>query len=329
MQNSHLAQVGVIKPILDDLSAKGVNVHPLLKKSQLDKFNLHSLENYVPLHFVYDFFHLVKTKVGIDNFLQEFGSLIHLVSVSQWGELICTNPDVLSAINMTVDFDEILMTNEQLLFEINGTSSKYICNYTDFNQNGREQMLNLFMAFLIDSFKLAAGENWYPKELFLPLNQLPDLDQLLPQNYKTIVYLNQPYLAVTFDTSLLSKPFLNNQIDFESSFYPGMNKTFKSRITNILDGCNEDNIPNLNMIAEYSNVSTRSLQRSLQNENTTYFKILDEWRLKTTIRMLENPSYMIKQIAFRLGYSKPENFIRAFKRWTKVTPEVYRDMLIN
>jgi AraC-like DNA-binding protein len=38
-----------------------------------------------------------------------------------------------------------------------------------------------------------------------------------------------------------------------------------------------------------------------------------------------DPETPLKQVAFRLGFSHPESFHRAFKRWTSETPVIYRE----
>jgi YesN/AraC family two-component response regulator len=44
--------------------------------------------------------------------------------------------------------------------------------------------------------------------------------------------------------------------------------------------------------------------------------LLDEARKRDAIKLLQNTSLTIEQIASRLGYTDPANFSRAFKKWT-------------
>jgi AraC-like DNA-binding protein len=39
---------------------------------------------------------------------------------------------------------------------------------------------------------------------------------------------------------------------------------------------------------------------------------------------LEDPDIQLNDLAFELGYTKPANFTRAFKRWVGVSPSEFR-----
>jgi len=72
------------------------------------------------------------------------------------------------------------------------------------------------------------------------------------------------------------------------------------------------------------NVSRRTLQRRLADENTTYAALLDATRRDLALRYVEDPAKSITEIAFLLGYSQHSVFTRAFRRWTGKSPSRYR-----
>jgi AraC-like DNA-binding protein len=43
------------------------------------------------------------------------------------------------------------------------------------------------------------------------------------------------------------------------------------------------------------------------------------------IYYLERPELAINDIAFRVGFTEPSTFHRAFKKWTGVTPGAWRE----
>ena len=67
-------------------------------------------------------------------------------------------------------------------------------------------------------------------------------------------------------------------------------------------------------------VSKRTLQRHLNNENTTFQKILNSTREKLARHYLQNSSMSGAEIAFLLGFDDPNSFFRAFRSWTGETP---------
>ena len=82
--------------------------------------------------------------------------------------------------------------------------------------------------------------------------------------------------------------------------------------------------PTINLMAELCGTSTRTLHRRLGEEGASYRRILDEVRVDRAKRELRGSQISIKQLAFELGYSGSNNFIRAFRRMTGQTPTQYR-----
>lgn len=74
-------------------------------------------------------------------------------------------------------------------------------------------------------------------------------------------------------------------------------------------------------------LSSRTLQRRLQNEGTTYQELLDATRKRLCLSYLRAPTRSLQEIAGSLGYANMPNFHRAFKRWFGVPPAKFRRRL--
>lgn len=73
-------------------------------------------------------------------------------------------------------------------------------------------------------------------------------------------------------------------------------------------------------IAESLHMSSRNLQRRLQDEGVSFKQLLSEVRQELALRYLASVRYSISEIAYLLGFSDQSNFTRAFKRWFAVSP---------
>lgn len=71
-------------------------------------------------------------------------------------------------------------------------------------------------------------------------------------------------------------------------------------------------------------VSTRTLQRRLHAEDTTFQAVLDDTRERLARHYLEDPTLTSTDIAYLLGYTEPTSFSRAFSAWTGRTPQQVR-----
>jgi AraC-like DNA-binding protein len=87
-------------------------------------------------------------------------------------------------------------------------------------------------------------------------------------------------------------------------------------------------IPNQDKIAASLNMSLRNLQRKLKVENTSFKIILDETRSELSKQYLRGSDRSIIEVGFLLGFTEPSNFARAFRRWTGVSPNEYREMRV-
>lgn len=83
--------------------------------------------------------------------------------------------------------------------------------------------------------------------------------------------------------------------------------------------------PSLEMTAEKMNTSTSTIKRKLREYNTSYQKILNEVRMEIAVDYLQNSDKSIKEICYDLGYQEPSTFSRAFRQWTNMSPQQYRD----
>jgi len=70
-------------------------------------------------------------------------------------------------------------------------------------------------------------------------------------------------------------------------------------------------------------LSRQTLFRRLRAEGVTFETVLDELRLKLALHHLDDEKGSIKEAAYRVGFSSPAAFSRAFKRWTGSSPRAY------
>ncbi|HEY8209112.1 MAG TPA: AraC family transcriptional regulator [Myxococcaceae bacterium] len=77
-------------------------------------------------------------------------------------------------------------------------------------------------------------------------------------------------------------------------------------------------------VARRLGVTPRTLQRNLAGEGTSFADLVDRVRRAAAQHYLAQPDVSLGEISFVLGFSQPSAFNRAFKRWTRTTPQAYR-----
>lgn len=86
----------------------------------------------------------------------------------------------------------------------------------------------------------------------------------------------------------------------------------------------QKNLYQIESIAKQLNMSVRQLQRHLQQQGTTYQQRMQEVRHLLAEQYLKNQHLSLQEIALLLSYSEQSAFQRAFKKWTGMTPQQWR-----
>lgn len=82
--------------------------------------------------------------------------------------------------------------------------------------------------------------------------------------------------------------------------------------------------PSLDSVARKLAVGGRTLRRRLADDGTSFRELVDETRAQLARGYVEDRAIPLAEVAFLLGFSEPSTFHRAFKRWTRCTPNEWR-----
>ena len=83
-------------------------------------------------------------------------------------------------------------------------------------------------------------------------------------------------------------------------------------------------VPTLTECAKVLNISTKTLQRYLQQQGVEFQTLKQQISTERAIDLLANSNYTITHIAYELGYTNPANFTRAFNKVMGYSPQAYR-----
>ena len=82
--------------------------------------------------------------------------------------------------------------------------------------------------------------------------------------------------------------------------------------------------PGVLLVARLCGLPLRSFQRQLARAGLTFSDLVEQVRLELAISLMGNAAIQITEVALELAYSDSANFTRAFRRWTGVPPQRYR-----
>lgn len=82
--------------------------------------------------------------------------------------------------------------------------------------------------------------------------------------------------------------------------------------------------PDADQIAALMNMSRRTLQRRLQEAGTSWLDVIEQARQQVACAELLQGEVSVTDLALLTGYEDTRAFLRAFKRWTGLTPSGFR-----
>ncbi len=83
--------------------------------------------------------------------------------------------------------------------------------------------------------------------------------------------------------------------------------------------------PTIEDIADALHISSRTLQRRLQDEGSSFQRVLEEARHQLARHYLTNSVLELNEAAYLLGYNDANSFVRAFRTWEGVPPARWRE----
>jgi len=83
--------------------------------------------------------------------------------------------------------------------------------------------------------------------------------------------------------------------------------------------------PTIEDVADTLHISSRTLQRRLQDEGSSFQRVLEEARRQLARHYLNNSVLELNEAAYLLGYEDGNSFVRAFRTWEGVPPAQWRE----
>lgn len=221
---------------------------------------------------------------------------------------------------------EISQTDEQTVTTIAGLPE---------NEPPPPSLIAMELVFKVQLIRLATRERIVPYAVY---TNTPVPNGEAYAEFFGIDLTLSDFNGVAFSAQDARKPFLTANAGMWSVFEPELRKRmqdidanagFRDKVRACLLEILASGQHSITDVAYRLAVSTRTLQRRLHAENTSFKQELDDLREELARHYLSNSDYTNAQIAFLLGYQDPNSFFRAFRSWTGQTPELMRRALQN
>ncbi len=153
--------------------------------------------------------------------------------------------------------------------------------------------------------------------------------------FAPVMQFDAPRTEITFAADYLDLPIRQNEESLEEFLKAAPaqllvkfknTNSLTSRIREVLKSQIGEEMPTLNDVASMLYLSPQTLRRRLAAEGKSYQGVKDALRRDAAIHLLLNPALTLEDVAQQVGFSETSTFHRAFKKWTGVTPGLYRQL---
>lgn len=316
----YLIRASHINPIVKQMDALAMPTEQLLEEVGICKELLNKPEQLILESKFCNLLVLASKKFSLPNLGSYLTENIDLSEYGVFQSQILKAQNLSSALTLLEQHVGLHNNNREFwLKEESGTV--WFCSNFDLScKQGRWQIeqhiLNL-MCRLVEHY---AGAGWVPEKVRLQANNTQGIEN---SRYLKSAKLrrNQAYSAIAIEADLLAG---NNPE--EKSLVEGLDRVpdnFTSGFKHLLKANYFGQDWLADNIASTLGISVRTLKRKLRAQETSLREIFDETRFQQACELIEKGIYDYKQLADSLSYTHPNNFVRAFKRWSGITPREY------
>ena len=157
------------------------------------------------------------------------------------------------------------------------------------------------------------------------------------------VVCGQSRNAMVFRASDVALPFVTRNAELLDMLAPQFEQDLKQHtggddsFLELVRGAIQQRLtghrPTTDDVARELHMSSRTLQRRLQESGSSFQRVLDEARHQMARYYLRNSVLELNEAAYLLGYEDANSFARAFRSWEGVPPshwrEVHRETAVN
>ena len=312
------------------IESYGIDPEPLLRKLQIDPKLIEDPNarfNYTKI----DQLWLDATALANDPcFGLRAAKYWHPSQMGALGYAWLVSSSMHTALNRFSRYMSILTEGATLdLSEVEDQLSVHL-NYKEISKQ-QPTRTDSFMAMLLAMCRANCGESFHPSSLYLTHAEPEDSSEFYalfecPIHFDALENRFNLSKQLADQHLISSNPRLaqlNDQVIIET-----LAKLDKSHIVEqvkveILNQLPSGNVTDVS-VANALHMSQRSFQRKLNKEGTTFKLLLNELRSELAKKYLQDSHLSLLEVAFMLGFGEYSSFSRAFKRWTGVSPSVFR-----
>lgn len=274
-------------------------------------------------------------KISGDPFLGlHTGEKTTQVVLGVTGYLMESSKDILSAFRNLQQYTGTFTKLYNYRIETSENEASFYCEpielWNAHSPDTARHSVDLSFSGALHIIKLLTGKVLHPRKALYRYSEIPDTSE-----HERILgckpLYNQKKNCMVFSLSDMSLPVIGYNKELNKIFNRLLEaelrkeqENFSQRVRHIILQSYHFEFPQLEEVADSMNITPRTLQRKLRDENSTFRSLTDSIKKELACNLLYNKGLSISEISYKLGYAEPAAFQRAFRQWTGKSPGAFR-----
>jgi AraC-like DNA-binding protein len=323
-----LVRSAVLAPIVRFLDQEGVPYEDLFEAAKLSPRLIERPDNLFPLAQGFALGEQIARVLGLDDVGLRAASHVAITDFGQLGDIVCGAATLSEALHSLIRGVTAFNTVERLSLEWRRERLFLSHRFAIRPVPGQRYADSYSVVVMMKAVQLALGSEWKP-ELIL----LPESERVRKRQYeaffKTDIWFESETWAISVPPSRLTDPIRKTELRGDArqetrSVPPSPARDLIGSLREMIRPSLQRAYPDIGHAAALAGVSVSTLQRRLRESGITYSELVETERLRFSIELLARGDIKISDVASELGYTEPANFIRAFRKWTGLTPSQFR-----
>jgi AraC-like DNA-binding protein len=304
---------------------------PFLSEAGLDDSIFSKPDCAVPLSSFVALWELLGGKVDPDIGLL-IGSEPSPYGLGAYGHIVRSAPDMTAALHCMSRY--IVVHSQATRIDVDTGGSRVVIDYqlTDPTITQRRQDSELSLALIVTSLRDITGQDVYPLRVEFE-HPAPASIERHQQTFHCPVVFGRSSNRLIYDRALLDMPLLTTDVRLHHALVVSLEEQRKSRaaesdllvhLGQVIAASLPTGDVSLEQVARSQGVSPRTLQRRLSEQRIEFSGLVEDVRRALALEYVGGSHYNLTEVALMLGYAEASCFSRAFRRWTQVTPQQYR-----
>ncbi|WP_394130722.1 helix-turn-helix domain-containing protein [Shewanella maritima] len=315
-------QTQYARTLVQVFADSGLNIHELLEQCGLPADMFTQDSNYVPPKPIKQLLQLVSDELGAKKLATLLRGTLkqHIV------------PKVLPSFAECATLKEaLLLVNEVFTRDTPGSkvhfkqehNQYWFCRYPILGERRDFHLQEMFiLVYMVELISALTDQEWQPHKIKLVGKELGILPEIFPAHCQ--YFIEQQCTATLINDKELALPIiLEPSIASSDSQDNEWHSSFTDTLFELLLPFIREKNLTIEDVAELMDMSVRSLQRKLKQEQTSFRQLKDSLMFTVACDMMAQ-AHSITYIANQLGYADISHFSRAFKRASGLTPKAYQ-----